>query len=200
MNNLLRFIRKTSTAASFPGAPTSQYTSKLDFVLTKEVIPTFRVLTKDGVALSATSLEDDTMVKMYKSILTLNTIDNVMYDAQRQGRISFYMTSYGEEAIHFGSAPALKSADQIFGQYRESGVLLWRGFQISEFMDQMYSNERDMGKGRQMPIHYGSKKLGFQTISSPLGTQIPQAVGAAYALKLENIDAVTMCYFGDGGT
>jgi 2-oxoisovalerate dehydrogenase E1 component alpha subunit len=45
----------------------------------------------------------------------------------------------------------------------------------------------DEGKGRQMPVHYGSKELAFQTISSPLGTQIPQAAGSAYAMKLENM-------------
>ena len=45
------------------------------------------------------------------------------------------------------------------------------------------SNEADKGKGRQMPIHYGSAEHHFQTISSPLGTQLPQAAGAAFALK-----------------
>lgn len=65
-------------------------------------------------------------------------------------------------------------------------------------MDQCFSNESDLGKGRQMPVHYGSKKLNFQTISSPLGTQLPQAVGAAYAYKLDNADSVAVCYFGEG--
>jgi 2-oxoisovalerate dehydrogenase E1 component alpha subunit len=51
-------------------------------------------------------------------------------------------------------------------------------------MNQCFSNELDMGKGRQMPVHYGSRRLNFQTISSPLGTQIPQAAGTGYALKL----------------
>lgn len=49
-----------------------------------------------------------------------------------------------------------------------------------------------------MPVHYGSKKLNFQTISSPLGTQIPQAAGAAYALKLQKKKNVSLCYFGEG--
>ena len=49
-----------------------------------------------------------------------------------------------------------------------------------------------------MPIHYGSKALAYQTISSPLGTQIPQAVGAAYHNKLQGKDNVSICFFGDG--
>ncbi len=49
-----------------------------------------------------------------------------------QGRISFYMTNYGEEATHIGSAAALTLDDIVYAQYREAGVLLYRGFGLSE--------------------------------------------------------------------
>ncbi|KAI9306172.1 thiamine diphosphate-binding protein [Cunninghamella echinulata] len=124
-------------------------------------------------------------------------MDGILYEAQRQGRISFYMTHYGEEAT-IGTAAALQPSDVILGQYREAFMLVYRGFTIEEFVNQCFSNELDYGKGRQMPIHYGSKKLNFQTISSPLGTQIPQSAGAAYALKLSGKDAVSICFFGEG--
>ena len=52
----------------------------------------------------------------------LNTMDKILYDSQRQGRISFYMTNYGEEATHIGSAAALNPKDLVFGQYREAGI------------------------------------------------------------------------------
>jgi len=61
---------------------------------------------------------------------------------------------------------------------------MWRGFTLENFADQCFSNCDDLGKGRQMPVHYGSQALNFQTISSPLATQIPQAVGAAHAIKV----------------
>ena len=83
-------------------------------------------------------------------------------------------------------------------QYREQGALAYRGFSSKEFMDQMFSNQNELNKGRQMPIHYGSKLLNFMTISSPLGTQIPQASGYAYGQKMAGLDAVTICYFGEG--
>jgi 2-oxoisovalerate dehydrogenase E1 component alpha subunit len=65
-------------------------------------------------------------------------------------------------------------------------------------MNQCFSNDLDVGKGRQMPVHYGSRELFFHTISSPLGTQIPQAAGAAYALKREGKQNCVICYFGEG--
>ena len=58
-------------------------------------------------------------------------------------------------------------------------------------MFQCYGNILGHGKGRQMPIHYGSKELNFHTISSPLATQLPHAVGAAYALKVQSAAAGT---------
>ena len=53
------------------------------------------------------------------------------------------------------------------------GVLMWRGYSLPEFMNQCYGNVADAGKGRQMPVHYGTKELNFFTISSPLATQMP---------------------------
>jgi 2-oxoisovalerate dehydrogenase E1 component alpha subunit len=83
-------------------------------------------------------------------------------------------------------------------------VYLQRGFKLSDFMNQLFANSKDNGLGRNMPVHYGSKELNIHTISSTLATQIPHAAGAAYALKMQNIQnpdqpqRVAVCYFGEG--
>lgn len=103
-----------------------------------------------------------------------------------------------------GSASALNSKDFVFAQYREAGVLMWRGFTLDQFCNQCFSNNLDLGHGKQMPVHYGSRALNYQTVSSPLGTQLTQAVGAAYKMKLDAIrypdkeQAISITYFGDG--
>lgn len=58
---------------------------------------------------------------MYKDMTLLNVLDKILYESQRQGRISFYMTNFGEEATHIGSAAALNPKDLVYGQYREAG-------------------------------------------------------------------------------
>lgn len=146
----------------------------------------------------ADTQSNDTLLRAYTQIVRLREMDKILQNAQRQGRISFYMTCHGEEAIHIGAASALEMQDTVLAQYREAGLLMWRGFTLEQFTDQCFSNKADLGKGRQMPIHYGSRALNYQTISSPLGTQIPQAAGAAYQLKLAKKDAVAVCFFGDG--
>ncbi|MCQ8205758.1 thiamine pyrophosphate-dependent dehydrogenase E1 component subunit alpha, partial [Vibrio parahaemolyticus] len=85
---------------------------------------------------------------------------------QRQGRISFYMTNYGEEGTHVGSAAALERTDLVFGQYREAGVLMYRDYPLELFMSQCYGNVNDPGKGRQLPVQFGCKERHFVTISS----------------------------------
>ncbi|TYZ63798.1 hypothetical protein PybrP1_007329 [[Pythium] brassicae (nom. inval.)] len=166
-----------------------------------EPIPCFRILNEQGDVVDGAKdpeLGRDVCTQIYTSMLRLNAMDNIFYDAQRQGRISFYMTSYGEEAIQFGSASAIRQVDMVFGQYREPGVLMWRGFTLENFADQCFSNMDGHGKGRQMPVHYGSKNHNFHTISSPLTTQLPHAVGAAYSFKLAKEDRISVAYFGEG--
>ncbi|KAK9881980.1 hypothetical protein WA026_018169 [Henosepilachna vigintioctopunctata] len=184
----------------FPGSRT-KWTEDLKFTGSSsyEPIPVYRVMDQTGRIKDEThnpQLSKEIIQKMYRNMSFISVMDKILYESQRQGRISFYMTNTGEEASHIGSAAALNLSDIVYAQYREIGVLIWRGFTAQEITDQCYGNCDDLGQGKQMPVHYGSKKLNFVTISSPLGTQIPQAVGAAYALKGSN--RVVICYFGDG--
>ncbi|CAK9313780.1 unnamed protein product [Citrullus colocynthis] len=188
----------------FPGGKVP-FTNEMRFIAesTQKRVPCYRVLHENGNTLTSnnfTQLRKDVAIKMYKDMITLQTMDTIFYEAQRQGRISFYLTSSGEEAIAIASAAALLPDDVVLAQYREPGVLLWRGFTLQEFANQCFGNKDDHGKGRQMPIHYGSNHHNYFTISSPLGTQLPQAVGIAYSLKMDRKDACAVAYFGDGTT
>ncbi|KAL2232318.1 UNVERIFIED_CONTAM: 2-oxoisovalerate dehydrogenase subunit alpha 2, mitochondrial [Sesamum indicum] len=102
----------------------------------------------------------------------------------------------GEQA----EAVSYTDDDEDENQYREPGILLWRGFTIEEFANQLFGTKNDAGKGRQMPVHYGSKKHNFVTVSSPIATQLPQAAGIAYSLKMDNKEACAVAFTGDGGT
>jgi 2-oxoisovalerate dehydrogenase E1 component alpha subunit len=164
-------------------------------------IPILKILKQDGSIYENAimpEIDQELATKTYKTLAFHRVLDERMVAAQRQGRISFYMAALGEEAASVGGAAGLKDQDMIMAQYREQGALMFRGFSLENFMNQMFSNEQDLGKGRQMPIHYGSNELNYMTISSPLGTQIPQAAGYAYGQKMQGLDAVTICYFGEG--
>ncbi len=168
---------------------------------TSLTLPTLRILQEDGHLYPSAELPEigkTLALKIYNTFLFIRALDERMLASQRQGRISFYMTETGEEAADIGSTAALLDDDMIMAQYREQGALAFRGFTPDQFMNQIFSNEKDLGKGRQMPIHYGSQALHYMTVSSPLATQLPQATGYAYALKAQAKKNCVICYFGEG--
>lgn len=166
----------------------------------KKVLPAFGL---DWVAsINCGKIQRDDARNIYRKMLTWSIFDQLMNESQRQGRITFYLTADGEEGVVFGAAAGLDPTDQVWSQYRESGILFWRGYPMQSMIDQCFGNIRDKGKGRQMPVHYGSREHHFMTISGPLGTQIPQAAGAGYALKMDSMEGlkrrIAVCFFGEG--
>ena len=161
--------RPDSKHVSFPGAVKSAFSHDMKFELpsTYTALPTYRVVDQNGVVVDQSfkpDLSDEEVVKLYTDMLTISIMDLIMFDAQRQGRISFYMVSAGEEAVCVGSASALAKEDVIFCQYREQGVLKQRGYELSEFMNQLFANQKDKGQGRNMPVHYGSRELNVVSV------------------------------------
>ncbi|MBL8602182.1 MAG: thiamine pyrophosphate-dependent dehydrogenase E1 component subunit alpha [Myxococcales bacterium] len=160
------------------------------------------VLGADGLADPTTDpkLPVERVVALYKQMLLTRSVDERLVLLQRQGRIGFHIGSMGEEATILGSAAALTDADWLFPCYREFGALLLRGMPLQTYIDNMYGNGNDPVKGRQMPDHYSGKPYKFGSVSSPIGTQITQAVGFAWAAKMRNDPLVTLVYFGEGAT
>lgn len=142
----------------------SKFTNTASFVhpSTFDALPTYRALSPDDGSIidpNFTPPSNELALSMYENMIFVSIMDLIMFDAQRQGRVSFYMTSQGEEGTCVGSASALEKEDVIFSQYREAGVFVQRGFTATDFMSQLFANVKDAGKGRNMPVHYGSKKL-----------------------------------------
>ncbi len=75
-----------------------------------------------------------------------------------------------------------------------------RGYPLVDYLAQCFGNSLDKSFGRQMPCHYGAADQNYATLSSPIGNQLPQAVGVAMAMKVRRDDAVCLGYIGDGGT
>jgi 2-oxoisovalerate dehydrogenase E1 component alpha subunit len=107
-----------STKPSFPGAPNAKITHDLNFISEwKETWPVYRILDDEGNIENAeefkkVNLEKKDLLYMYECCIRLNVMDDILYNAQRQGRVSFYMTNFGEECSQIGSVHALKPTDE----------------------------------------------------------------------------------------
>lgn len=145
-------------------------------------------------------ISDSDLIKGYRVMQLTRFVDERMMTLQRQGTITFAMSSLGEEACAVASAAALQLCDWMYPQYREAGIMFWRGFTPLQYINHMFGNRDDLIYGRQMPNHFGSRALNVVTVSSPIGTKIPHAAGCAYAMRVQKEQAVTICYFGEGAT
>jgi pyruvate dehydrogenase E1 component alpha subunit len=145
-------------------------------------------------------LSAEEVLHLYRHMVLTRMLDERLVALQRQGRIGFHIGSLGEEACIIGSAFAMRKDDWIFPCYREFGGALLRGFPLQRYLDNMFGNANDPVKGRQMPDHYTCKAANFGSVSSPIGTQITQAVGFAWAAKIQKQDSAVLVYFGEGAT
>ena len=161
-----------------------------------------RVLDDDGAAvgpwnpeLDVTSLRDG-----LRAMVMTRSYDDRMTTAQRQGKTSFYIRCTGEEAIAVGHALELRPDDMFFPTYRQQGWLIARRWPLVDMACQVFSNEKDRLHGRQMPIMYSARDVGFFSISGNLGTQYVQAVGWAMASAIKGDTRIASGVVGEGTT
>jgi pyruvate dehydrogenase E1 component alpha subunit len=146
-------------------------------------------------------LSDDELLHCYRTMLLVRAFDDICLKLQRSGRIGFSIPNKGIEATQVGAASALRKTDWIFPSYRDFGMAMYHGIKSVDMMHNMFGNAQDSALGRQMPVHFSfTEPIKFFSISSPIGTHLPQAVGAAFAMQQRGEDNVALCSFGDGGT
>jgi 2-oxoisovalerate dehydrogenase E1 component alpha subunit len=161
-----------------------------------------RVLDADGNAVGpwVPDLTPEQLRFGLRTMLKTRIFDARMLIAQRQKKLSFYMQCLGEEAIAVAHALALEPGDMNFPTYRQQGLLMAREVPLVELMCQLFSNERDPMKGRQLPVLYSYRKYGFFSISGNLATQMPQAVGWGMASAIKGDTKIASGWIGDGST
>ncbi len=141
----------------------------------------------------------DLQVGLRHMVLT-RAYDDRMLRTQRQGKISFYMKSTGEEAVAVAQAMALRPTDMLFPSYRTQGLHIVRGLKLVDMMCQLLSNTRDMCKGRQLPVFYHCVSGKLFSISGNVATQFPQAVGWAMAAAIKGEDHIAASWIGEGSS
>ncbi len=170
-------------------------TSDLTFAL-------IRVLDEQGNAVGpwAPDISIETKRTGLRAMMKTRIFDARMLIAQRQKKMSFYMQSLGEEAIGTAHALALNDGDMCFPTYRQQSLLIVRNYPLVDMICQLFSNERDPLKGRQLPVMYSARDFGFFSISGNLATQFIQAVGWGMASAIKGDTKIASAWIGDGAT
>jgi 2-oxoisovalerate dehydrogenase E1 component alpha subunit len=151
---------------------------------------------------SPLGLTEDDLVRMHHTMVVARLCDEAQFRLNRQGKAPFVVPVSGHEGCQVGTAWLLIRGKDIFvPYYRDMAVCLVAGMTPKDVFLGVFGKADDPSSGgRQMPAHWGSRRLGIVSGSSPIGTQIPHASGIAYAMKFRGEDAVVGSWFGEGAT
>jgi 2-oxoisovalerate dehydrogenase E1 component alpha subunit len=151
---------------------------------------------------SSLGLTENDLVKMHRTMVVARLCDEAQFRLNRQGKAPFVVPVSGHEGCQVATAwPLTRGKDIFVPYYRDMAVCLVAGMTPKDVFLGVFGKADDPSSGgRQMPAHWGSRRLGIISGSSPIATQIPHASGIAYAMKLRGEDAVVGSWFGDGAT
>jgi len=167
-----------------------------------EPMPLVGALQDDGTAdpAHAAALSDELAVALYEQMVLSRELDDRLVALQREGRIAQHASSAGEEAAIVGAAAGMLDEDWLFLGPREAAAALWRGTPLLALGHQAFGSAEDAGKGRSSPGSRFRKSARIASSSPLVGTQIPHAVGVAWAARLRGKDVAALVFFGDGAT
>lgn len=161
-----------------------------------------RVIEDTGHAVGpwAPVIAPEVLFKGLRAMMTVREADDRLFRAHRQGKTSFYIKSAGEEAVGVAQSLALGASDMCFPTYRMLGWLIARDYPLAQFANQVFSNEQDPLKGRQLPVLMSARAYGFYSLSGNLGSRYGHAVGWAMASAYRHDDGIAIAHVGEGTT
>src|SRR5499433_149968 len=136
-------------------------------------------------------LPGEELKRLYRDMLLARRLDERMVRLQRQGRIGTFAPIKGQEASQIGSVFTLRQTDWMVPSFRETAAMLWRGWPVEKLL-MLYAGYLEGGQPEPSQNDL--------PITIPVATQLPHAVGLAYAAQYRGDDAVVMAYCGDGAT
>jgi pyruvate dehydrogenase E1 component alpha subunit len=160
------------------------------------------VLQDDGSLAPAHALvlSDELAIALFEHMVVARTLDETIVALQREGVVAQHASALGEEATIVGAVAALNDDDWVFPSSREVAAALWRGMPLAAYTHHVFGTARHAGKGRGSPDPPFWKAAHVASVSPIVGTQIPHAVGVAWAARMRARDVTALVFFGDGAT
>jgi pyruvate dehydrogenase E1 component alpha subunit len=149
---------------------------------------------------AAATLSDDLATGLYEHMILARMVDERLVAAQRDGKIGAHSSVQGEEAVVIGAAAAMRDDDWLFLSSREVAAAHWRGMPLTTCAHHAFATKSAAGYGRSAPSPPAYRNARVASVTALVGTQIPHAVGVAWAARLRGKDVAALVFFGEGAT
>lgn len=150
--------------------------------------------------LLALDVSQSTLQKMYGTMVRIRKFEEKLAEILVSSKeITTPCHLYiGEEAVATGVCAALRKEDYVFSTHRSHGHYLAKGGDLRALMAEVYCKKTGCSRGKGGSMHVASPEMGLPGSSAIVGGTIPIAAGAALAFSIQNKDAVSVVFFGDG--
>ncbi|HZB97202.1 MAG TPA: thiamine pyrophosphate-dependent dehydrogenase E1 component subunit alpha [Candidatus Sulfotelmatobacter sp.] len=141
------------------------------------------------------------LLEAYQHMMRARLVDERITLLNRQGLAPFWVSGMGHEAVQVAAGMAIRAGrDWVAPYYRDLALSLVMGMTAGQHFLSALARRDEPNGGRQMPAHYGSRRLRIISTGSCVTTQLLHAAGIALASKMRGEDAVTLATLGDGAT
>jgi pyruvate dehydrogenase E1 component alpha subunit len=151
-------------------------------------------------AASGKVLRHELLIALYEHMVLARALDDKFVALQREGVIAQHASARGEEATIIGAVASMSDRDWIFPSSREVAAALWRGMPLAAYAHHAFGSGGDVASGRGAPDPPFWNEARMASVSPLVATQIPHAVGLAWAARMRGDDVAALVFFGDGAT
>jgi len=139
------------------------------------------------------------LLSLYRQMLLIRRFEEKSAEMYALAKIAGFLHLYiGEEAIAVGAMAALRPDDYVISAYRDHGHCLARGSDPGKVMAELFGKATGLCKGKGGSMHLVDLSHRFMGGYAIVGGHIPLATGLAFANKYQELDLVTVCFFGEG--
>ena len=143
----------------------------------------------------------DDLREMYRRMSRIRQFEATTKELLLAGELyGAFHTSTGQEASIVGACMALRSDDYMVGTHRSHGHPIGKGAALDRLLAELMGKETGVNQGKGGSMHLSDFSVGSLGETSIVGSGLPVAAGAALGSKLQGIDRVTLCFFGDGAS
>ncbi len=155
-------------------------------------------MTQPAAAPSLDPARAEFYLELLRQMVLIRHFEEKSGEAYAQGRIGGFCHLYiGQEAVAVGAIAALRADDYVFASYREHAHALARGTSAGAVMAELFGRANGCSKGKGGSMHLFDVERGFLGGHAIVGSHIPIAAGAAFAMKYRETDRIAVCFFGE---